>query len=80
MTALAMNPEQKRLRWSVQTAPNQTKTPINLTFETGSRVQAARQMAVSLNSASSRLDWGAKQRQDAEEGIPLGECRLTWGM
>jgi uncharacterized membrane protein len=23
------------------------------------------------------LDWGSKQLQDAEEGIPLGECRFT---
>jgi len=38
--------------------------------------QVARQMPVSRNSGSSRLDWGAKQRQDAEEGIPLGKCRL----
>lgn len=51
--------------------------PIDPAFETGSHAQATRQMAVSPNSGASRLNCGAKRRQDAKEDISLGEFWLT---
>jgi hypothetical protein len=60
----------------VQTAPNQTKTPITLAFETGSHAKVVRQMHKQRHSVSKRLEQGIKQRQYAGEGILLGECRL----
>jgi hypothetical protein len=55
---------------------DQTKNRINRTPETRSRRQVIRQMPVSRHSLSKGLDLGTKQRQNAEEGILLGECRL----
>ena len=74
-----MKSEQERLIQFVQTDPNQTKTPINLVFETGSCAQAARRMPVSRTRVSNWLDLGAKQRQDAEEGMPLGGMSVNGG-
>jgi hypothetical protein len=74
-----MKSEQKRIIRFVHTDHNQTKAPINFVFETGSRAQAARRMPVSWTRVSNWLDLGARQRQDAEEGIPLGGMSVNRG-
>ena len=74
-----MKSEQERLIRFVDTDPNQTKTPVNFVFESGSRAQAARRMPVSRTRVFNWLDLGAKQRQDAEEGMPLGGMSVNGG-
>jgi hypothetical protein len=73
---LASKSEEKRLDRAVETCADQTESRADYASVTRNRAQAAHQMAVSTSSGSSKLDWGAKQLQDAEEGIPLGECQL----
>jgi hypothetical protein len=79
MTVLVMKSEKKRLIQFLHTDPNQTKTPINFVFETGSRAQAALGMPVSRTRVFNWLDLGAKRRQNAEEGMPLGGMSVNGG-
>lgn len=76
-TSSTIKPKQKRLDRSIHTGVDQTNIRINIAAETGNRAQFARQMPVSKNAGSTRLDWGGNQWQKAEEGIPLGEYRLN---
>lgn len=77
MTALAIKQVGKQLTWSVQTDADQTESPAKHDAETRKRAQAAHQMPEPWQRFPKRLDPCATQRHDAEEGIPLGECRFN---
>jgi len=77
MTVFPKKSEQKRLNSSAQTGGHQPQIPINPTFENRSSAQVVRQVREPPYCLPQRVDQSAVQRQNAEEGILLGECRLN---
>ncbi|MGA9433403.1 MAG: hypothetical protein WBV62_04135, partial [Roseobacter sp.] len=76
MTVFPKKSEQKRLDSSAQTGGHQPQIPINPTFENRSSAQVVRQVREPPYCLPQRVDQSAVQRQYAEEGILLGECRF----
>jgi len=76
MTAPAIKPERKRLHRSDQTGVEQTKNRINPASGTRSHPQVIWQVLLSRHSRPNRFDLAPKQRQNAREGILLGEYRF----
>lgn len=77
MTATTVKSRGKRLERSVQSRVDHTKIRINSAAEARNHAQFARDMPQPRHSGHKKLDRRTKWRQPENDGVLLGECRIT---